>query len=163
MKIVKQHALVSWCPDLMDPKGQPVPVAVLLVAKENDDLIATVAGYRVDADMDPITAAILRDVTVVVRSHVDRLIIKEDASLSNILHGLASSLRGNLHVAKISEESVEEVKEVEVALLRRALALLTSSVEEFVDSQEQVRAPRAAIPQQRPVTLSWPIQLSMSA
>lgn len=118
--IAYRYAVVSWCPDLTDPNGPSVPLALLMVGDAGDGYFAAIVGAVLKGNLDPITSAILRDVPGLVKRQLDDMIAKDQPSPDDVVERLTKSLRGSLHVSKISAPlTLTEVIHEDAAIARR--------------------------------------------
>ena len=127
MNVSYRYAVVSWCPDLTDPDALAVPAALVLVSRDDAGLdLAVACGAQFDGTGDSLSDAFLRDISVVIRNHMDRL-------SAPTLEQLAASLRGTLHVSRIAPQASVEVHD-EVDLVREALRLLGVEIDAFASA-----------------------------
>lgn len=102
MELKYRYAVVSFCADLTDSTARSMPVAILMIAESNDEVIAVATGAYREHD-DPLASAFLKDVPNLLRVHVeDALSEHPDADAEAILCALQHSLRNSVHVSLVS-------------------------------------------------------------
>ncbi len=102
MELKYRYAVVSFCADLTDATARSMPVAILMIAESNDEVIAVATGAYREHD-DPLASAFLKDVPNLLRVHVeDALSEHPDADAEAILCALQHSLRNSVHVSLVS-------------------------------------------------------------
>ena len=112
MELSYRYAIVSFCPDLTDPKASSMPVALLMIAMSGDEMIATATGcYPEDSD-DPISSALLKDMPRFLQAHVNEVCNDQtEIDPEALLCALQHSLRNSVHVSGVSPPMIEHIDE----------------------------------------------------
>lgn len=149
MNVTLQTAAISYCPDLTDPNGQSIPIAVLAIGNYGNGWVATAAG--VDAKrlgLDPMSSAMLSDVPHLIRRHVDAAVRDAgfEAGPEAIFAALADTLRTSIHVSDVSgieSREIETEKQAAQCVVDHAVASLVAAIDAWRSTQSS--APRLAM------------------
>jgi len=111
MKLEYRYAVIGWCPDLTDPSATAVPAGIVLVGTlDGTTHLAATLGGVISGELDPVSAAILRDVPDMIRRHVDDLLEQKPAPLPHeVLESLHHSLRNSLSVLSMPGAQTKDI------------------------------------------------------
>lgn len=139
MRLSYQLATISYCPDLTDPNGISVPIAVLAVGKTtSDEAFWSAAIVGVDArrmGLDPLSSAMLADVPHMIRRHVDAAMrsLTPDATPAMVLRTFHESLKTSIHVSELGlprEVEVPDARQLAQVLLEPSFAVLEAGLKQ---------------------------------
>lgn len=153
MQLIYELATVSYSPDLTDPQGSSLPIAVVVVGRSIDGgaksiWIAAAAG--IDAKqlgLDPLSTAMLADVPHMIRSHVDEEMkgISPDDQPTTVLRALHESLKTSIHVSELSklvELTVDSREQAAKSVQDAAIYGLIDRIRAFPIESERAWSPR---------------------
>ncbi|MGE3671113.1 MAG: hypothetical protein AB7K71_15700, partial [Polyangiaceae bacterium] len=115
-----------------------------------------VARTEPPKDVDPISAAMIQDLSDVIKRHVDQTRVEDGIDPTSVIHSFEQSLRNSIHVSLVSDEA-----SVELPATATAREVVTKAMDQAWEAAQAAfvveQTPTQKRETQLPATSSWEV------